>query len=54
MTVINSVRQIAQPPVMALANGASPVISYNDGACNVPRVRQASRFMTQLGFGYTC
>lgn len=53
MTVINSVRQIAQTPVMALSDGTSPVISYNYGARNVPRVRQAIRFMTQLGFGYT-
>ena len=53
MTVINSVRQIAQTPVMALTDGASPVISYNYGARNVPRVRGAIRFMTQLGFGYT-
>lgn len=53
MTVINSVRQIAQTPVMALSDGASPVISYNYGARQVPRVRKAIRFMTQLGFGYT-
>ena len=53
MTVINSVRQIAQTPVMALTDGASPVISYNYGARQVPRVRKAIRFMTQLGFGYT-
>ena len=53
MTVINSVRQIAQTPVMALSDGASPIISYNYGARQVPRVRQAIRFMTQLGFGYT-
>ena len=53
MTVINSVRQIAQTPVMALTDGASPVISYNYGARSVPRVRKAIRFMTQLGFGYT-
>ena len=53
MTVINSVRQIAQTPVMALTDGASPVISYNYGARKVPRVRRAIRFMTQLGFGYT-
>lgn len=53
MTVINSVRQIAQTPVMALSDGASPVISYNYGARQVSRVRGAIRFMTQLGFGYT-
>ena len=53
MTVINSVRQIAQTPVMALTDGASPVISYNYGAQNAPRVRRSIRFMTQLGFLYT-
>ena len=53
MTVINSVRQIAQTPVMALSDGASPIISYNYGARSVPRVRKAIRFMTQLGFAYT-
>lgn len=53
MTVINSVRQIAQTPVLALADGASPVISYNYGARVADRVRAAIRFMTQLSFGYT-
>ena len=53
MTVINSVRQIAQTPVMALTDGASPVISYNYGARSAVRVRRAIRFMTQIGFGYT-
>lgn len=53
MTVINSVRQIAQTPVMALSDGASPVISYNYGARSVSRVRRSIRFMTQLGFAYT-
>ncbi len=53
MTVINSVRQIAQTPVMAISDGASPVISFNYGARAYKRVRQAIRFMTQLGFGYT-
>lgn len=53
MTVINSVRQIAQTPVMAISDGASPVISYNYGAHAFARVREAIRFMTQLAFGYT-
>lgn len=53
MTVINSVRQIAQTPVMAISDGASPVISYNYGAGAYHLVRKAIRFMTQLGFGYT-
>lgn len=53
MTVINSVRQIAQTPVMAISDGSSPVISYNYGAGNFGLVKKAIRFMTQLGFGYT-
>nr|WP_302651236.1 MATE family efflux transporter [uncultured Agathobaculum sp.] len=53
MTVINSVRQIAQTPVMAISDGASPAISFNYGARAYGRVRAAIRFMTQLGFGYT-
>lgn len=53
MTVINSVRQIAQTPALALSDGGSPVISYNYGARMAGRVRAAIRFMTQLGFGYT-
>lgn len=53
MTVINSVRQIAQTPVMAISDGSSPVISYNYGAGAYDLVRKAIRFMTQLGFGYT-
>ena len=53
MTVINSVRQIAQTPVMAVTDGASPAISYNYGAAVYGRVCAAIRFMTQLSFGYT-
>lgn len=53
MTVINSVRQIAQTPVNAISDGASPVISYNYGAHAFARVRESIRFMTQLAFGYT-
>lgn len=39
--------------MLALSDGASPVISYNYGARMADRVRAAIRFMTQLGFGYT-
>ena len=51
MTVLNSVRQIAQTPVMAIADGATAVISFNYGAKAYSRVRDAIRFMTQLAFG---
>lgn len=53
MTVISSVREIAQTPVMAIAEGASPIISYNYGADNMRLMKRAIRFMTQLGFTYT-
>ena len=53
MTVINSIRQIAQTPVMAISDGSSPVISYNYGSDDRDKVKKAIRFMTYLGFGYT-
>lgn len=53
MTVINSIRQIAQTPVGALSDGATPVISYNYGAKKYVKVKEAIRFMTQCGFLYT-
>lgn len=53
MTVINSIRQIAQTPVSAISDGSSPIISYNYGAKNITLTKKAIRFMTQLGFAYT-
>ncbi len=53
MTVISSVREIAQTPVTAVSEGSSPIISYNYGAENTALMRRAIRFMTQLGFVYT-
>ena len=53
MTVINSIREIAQTPVMAISDGATPVISYNYGADLYGIMKRAIRFMTQLGFAYT-
>jgi len=44
MTVLNSVREIFSTPVMGLAHGASPVMSYNYGAKNPERVKKASFF----------
>lgn len=53
MTVINSIRQIAQTPVSAISDGASPIISYNYGANDISLTKKAIRFMTQLGVAYT-
>ncbi len=53
MTIINSVRQILDTPVLAIADGASPVLSYNYGARNYGGVKQAIRFITVIGMIYT-
>jgi len=53
MTVINSVREIASAPVMAISDGSTPIISYNYGAAKYDLMKKAIRFMTQLGFAYT-
>ena len=53
MTVINSIRQILDTPVIALSEGTSPVIGYNYGAGNYPGVRKAIRYMSYAGMGYT-
>lgn len=54
MTMISSVRQILDTPIMAIAEGASPTISYNYGANRPGQVRKAIRFMAATGITYTC
>lgn len=46
MTVLSSVREVFQTPLMGLSSGAAPVMSYNYGARQYPRVRAAIRFIT--------
>lgn len=53
MTVLNSIRQIAQTPVMAVTDGASPILSYNYGAKAYENVKKAIRFITLSCVGYT-
>ncbi|MDD6232908.1 MATE family efflux transporter [Frisingicoccus sp.] len=53
MTVINSIREIAQTPVLSMADGSSPIISYNYGAGQFDLMKKAIRFMTQICFAYT-
>ena len=53
MSVISSIRQIAQTPVMAVTDGVSPVISYNYGAGNNKRVKEAIRLITWVSIVYT-
>ncbi len=53
MTVINSVREIAETPVAAVTNGSSPVISYNYGAGQYETMKKAVRFMTRICLAYS-
>ena len=43
MTVLTSVMQFAMMPLQGLSQGAQPIISYNFGARNAQRVREAFR-----------
>lgn len=54
MTIIASVRQILDTPIMAIAEGASPTISYNYGAGRPKRVLEAIRLMSVTAIAYTC
>lgn len=53
MTIINSVRQVVETPVLAIAEGSSPTLSYNYGAGRANNVRKAMAVMTVLAVGYT-
>lgn len=53
MAIITSVRQIMDTPIFAIADGTSPVVSYNYGARRPDRVREGIRILTILGFVYT-
>ncbi len=53
MTVLNSVREILSLPVSGISSGAQPVLGYNYGARLYDRVREAIRFTSYVGVGYT-
>lgn len=52
MTVLNSVREIMSLPGSTLGGGAQPVISYNYGAKEYSRVKQAIRFTASIGVSF--
>ena len=45
MTILTSCMQLSMLPLMGLAQGAQPIISYNFGARNAQRVRQTFRLL---------
>ncbi len=53
MTIINSVRQILDTPVLAIADGASPILSYNYGSGRYDNVKKSIRFVTLSALAYT-
>ncbi len=53
MTIVNSVREIVQLPIMGLTNGGQPVIGFNYGAGKTRRVKEGIRFMSATGIIYT-
>ena len=52
-TIISSVRQVLETPVIAIGEGTSPVISFNYGARRPGNVRRAMLLMAAIGIGYT-
>ena len=53
MTIITSVRQILDTPILAVADGASPIISYNYGARRPENIWKTIRIMTLIALCYT-
>lgn len=56
MTVLTSIMQLTMMPLMGLSQGAQPLLSYNFGARNYQRVKDAFRclFLASLGFSLLC
>lgn len=46
MTILSSIMQFALLPMQGLTQGGQPIISYNYGAGNMERIRQAVRLQT--------
>ena len=53
MTILTSVMQFAMLPMQGLGQGAQPILSYNYGAKNTARVREAFRLLLCVSLGYS-
>ena len=53
MTVLTSIMQFAMMPLQGLTQGAQPIISYNYGARNAQRVRDAFRVLLRSCLAYS-
>lgn len=52
MTILTSVMQFAMLPLQGVGQGAQPIISYNYGAKNAKRVREAFRLLLKVSLSY--
>ena len=52
MTIVSSVRQVLETPAFAIADGASPVISFNYGARKPQQVRTGIKVMASMLCAY--
>ncbi len=52
MTILTSVMQFAMLPLQGLGQGAQPIISYNYGASNVERVKDAFKLLLKVSLSY--
>ena len=53
MTIVSSVRQLIETPLHAMNEGASPILSYNYGACRPKHVRKAGVILSVMVLIYT-
>lgn len=53
MTIMSSIMQIVQLPLMGLTQGAQPIISYNYGARQMERVKQTFKLLLIASVTYT-
>ena len=53
MTIVNSARQMFETPLLAITEGASPIISYNYGARRYDKAKKSIAIMFALDLGYS-
>ncbi len=53
MTILSSVMQFAMLPPLGIAQGAQPILSYNYGAKNTARVKQAYKLLLKICLLYS-
>jgi putative MATE family efflux protein len=52
--IVNSIAMVAVMPIMGFVQGAQPIIGYNYGAHNYPRVRKTLKYVLFYSVGFMC